>query len=158
MFWRIALRGLAACIVVVVVAATNGTAHHSFAPHFDRTRQVTISGTVKEYEARNPHSYLHINAVDENGRIREYLCESHGFTQLSGRRRHLVCEPPGRFANNATTGETATAQRYFRNVAADVLAESRRGRSATDAYAGGRERRKNRSPLTRLFSALWPDR
>ena len=40
-------------------------------------------GTVKGYEARNPHSYLHINAVDENGRTREYVCESHGVTQLT---------------------------------------------------------------------------
>jgi hypothetical protein len=46
-------------------------------------QKVNISGTVKEYEARNPHSYLHVNAVDENGRTREYVCESHGVTQLS---------------------------------------------------------------------------
>src|SRR5262249_54474047 len=31
----------------------------------------------------NPHSYLHISAIDENGRTREYVCESHGVTQLS---------------------------------------------------------------------------
>jgi hypothetical protein len=58
-------------------------AHHSFAPHFDTTRRVNISGTVTQYEARNPHSYLHISAKDENGRTREYVCESHGVTQLS---------------------------------------------------------------------------
>ena len=63
--------------------ATAAAAHHSFAPHFDGSKKVNISGTVKEYEARNPHSYLHINAVDENGRTREYICESHGVTQLS---------------------------------------------------------------------------
>jgi hypothetical protein len=58
-------------------------AHHSFAPHFDIDKPVDISGTVIEYEARNPHSYLHIAAVDENGKTQEYVCESHGFTQLS---------------------------------------------------------------------------
>src|ERR1043166_9704369 len=67
----------------VTLAASNATAHHSFAPHFDASKKVDISGTVKEYEARNPHSYLHVNAVDENGRTREYVCESHGSTQLS---------------------------------------------------------------------------
>ena len=56
---------------------------HSFAPHFDSSKPVSISGTVTEYEARNPHSYLHIAAVDENGRTREYVCESHGVTQLT---------------------------------------------------------------------------
>ena len=59
------------------------SAHHSFAPHFDASKPVSISGTIKEFEGRNPHSYLHINAVDENGRTREYVCESHGVTQLS---------------------------------------------------------------------------
>jgi hypothetical protein len=83
MLSRIALRGSAAAIVSVMLAASNAAAHHSFAPHFDRTRTLNISGTVKEYEARNPHSYLHVNAVDENGRTREYVCESHGVTQLT---------------------------------------------------------------------------
>jgi hypothetical protein len=58
-------------------------AHHSFAPHFDRSKPVSISGTVIAFEARNPHSYLRIAAVDENGQTREYVCESHGVTQLS---------------------------------------------------------------------------
>jgi hypothetical protein len=57
--------------------------HHSFAPHFDASKPVSISGTVKEFEARNPHSYVHIDAIDENGRTREYVCESHGVTQLT---------------------------------------------------------------------------
>src|SRR5881396_823907 len=77
---RIAIFAFTLCIVLNVAEAT---AHHSFAPHFDATKKVNISGTVKEYEAKNPHSYLHVNAVDENGRTREYVCESHGVTQLS---------------------------------------------------------------------------
>jgi hypothetical protein len=83
MLSSLALRGSAAGIVVVMLAATNATAHHSFAPHFDRSRTLNISGMVTQYEAKNPHSYLHVNAVDENGRTREYVCESHGVTQLT---------------------------------------------------------------------------
>jgi hypothetical protein len=56
--------------------------HHSFAPHFDIRKPVSISGKVTEFEARNPHSYLHVQATDENGRTQQYVCESHGFTQL----------------------------------------------------------------------------
>jgi hypothetical protein len=67
----------------VLLSATDMRAHHSFAPHFDASKKVNISGIVKEYEGKNPHSYLHVNAVDENGRTREYVCESHGVTQLS---------------------------------------------------------------------------
>jgi hypothetical protein len=70
-------------LLIGLLALATAHAHHSFAPHFDIDKPVDISGTVIEYEARNPHSYLHIAAVDENGKTQEYVCESHGFTQLS---------------------------------------------------------------------------
>jgi hypothetical protein len=73
---RLALAG-------TLVSAQDGFAHHSFAPHFDRDKPVSISGTVTAFEGRNPHSYLHIAATDENGQTREYVCESHGVTQLT---------------------------------------------------------------------------
>src|SRR5215475_3969552 len=58
-------------------------AHHSFAPHFDASKPISVSGTITEFEARNPHSYLHVAAVDDNGKTQEYVCESHGVTQLT---------------------------------------------------------------------------
>src|SRR5262245_11928441 len=73
----------AAVATGTLLFASHALAHHSFAPHFDASKPVSISGTVKEFEARNPHSYVHIDAVDENGRTREYTCESHGVTQLT---------------------------------------------------------------------------
>jgi hypothetical protein len=72
-----------AVLVAAISAAGFAGAHHSFAPHFDIRKPVSISGKVTEFEGRNPHSYLHISAVDENGRTQEYVCESHGVTQLS---------------------------------------------------------------------------
>jgi len=75
-------RMAAMVILCLLLGAAHPDAHHSFAPHFDSSKRVSVSGTVKEFESRNPHSYLHINAVDENGRTREYVCESHGVTQL----------------------------------------------------------------------------
>ena len=79
------IRTLAAHVAVAAAAFSTLTAraHHSFAPHFDASKPVSISGTVTEFEARNPHSYLHVAAVDENGRTQEYVCESHGVTQLT---------------------------------------------------------------------------
>ena len=70
-------------LLVASLAAPAAFAHHSFAPHFDINKPANIEGVVTEYEARNPHSYLHIAAVDENGRTHEYVCESHGYTQLT---------------------------------------------------------------------------
>jgi Family of unknown function (DUF6152) len=65
------------------LAAMPAMAHHSFAPHFDADKPMVITGTITEYERRNPHAYLHVAARDENGRTREYVCESHGVTQLT---------------------------------------------------------------------------
>lgn len=76
-------RQLVALALTVSIGAPAALAHHSFAPHFDASKPVSISGTVTEYEARNPHSYVHIAATDENGRTQEYVCESHGYTQLT---------------------------------------------------------------------------
>src|SRR5215207_2680999 len=70
-------------LLVPLLGAPTAYAHHSFAPHFDIDKPIDISGKVIEYEARNPHSYLHIAAVDENGRTQQYVCESHGVTQLT---------------------------------------------------------------------------
>ena len=78
-----ALVSRAVVAIGTLLGVSAAFAHHSFAPHFDRSKPVSISGTVTEYEARNPHSYLHIAAVDENGITREYVCESHGVTQLT---------------------------------------------------------------------------
>jgi hypothetical protein len=75
------IREMAALVVAMSIATAAG-AHHSFAPYFDIKKPVSISGRITQFEARNPHSYLHIAAVDENGRTQEYVCESHGFTQL----------------------------------------------------------------------------
>jgi hypothetical protein len=76
------IRNIAALVIATSFATIAG-AHHSFAPHFDSNKPVSISGKIIEFEARNPHSYLHIAAVDENGRTQKYVCESHGYTQLS---------------------------------------------------------------------------
>ena len=79
---RIAGSQVAVAVAAALVVSA-AYAHHSFAPHFDASKPVSISGTVTEFEARNPHSYVHIDAVDENGKTHEYVCESHGVTQLT---------------------------------------------------------------------------
>src|SRR5262245_63245905 len=74
---------LTTAVMSALLLASSASAHHSFAPHFDSSKPANISGTITKFEAQNPHSYVHIAAVDENGRTREYVCESHGVTQLS---------------------------------------------------------------------------
>lgn len=69
-----------ACALLALSAP--GFAHHSFAPHFDSSKPVSITGVVVEFEQRNPHAYLHIRSQGTNGDSRTYRCESFGITQL----------------------------------------------------------------------------
>jgi hypothetical protein len=129
----------AAIIVgLLTVGGPGARAHHSFAPHFDSSKPVSIAGTITRYEARNPHSYLHIDAVDENGRTRQYMCESHGVTQLT--RNGL---PPTMFKAGAAirvSGSQSRRSPYMCFFDTVELADGRRlsvnGTGAPQASAG----------------------
>jgi len=56
----------AVSLIAIAVAAFTAPAiaHHSFAM-FDDTKTVTLSGTVKEFEWVNPHSWLRVTVSDE---------------------------------------------------------------------------------------------
>ena len=50
--------------------------HHSFAM-FDISQSLIVEGTVTDYELTNPHSWLRIEAMDEeSGQIREWAFEA----------------------------------------------------------------------------------
>jgi len=54
---KLSTLGLASVVAVAFVAPA--LAHHSFAM-FDQDKTVTVSGTVKEMEWTNPHSWLRV--------------------------------------------------------------------------------------------------
>jgi hypothetical protein len=55
-------------VTVLVLLGHSASAHHSFAM-FDRSKTVSITGTVRAFEWTNPHLWLWINTVDEQGKI-----------------------------------------------------------------------------------------
>ena len=65
--------GLAAALAVVA-AGVPAQAHHSFAM-FDLQKQVTVSGTVKQFQWTNPHAYIQLVAKDDAGRDVEWSME-----------------------------------------------------------------------------------
>jgi hypothetical protein len=73
-------RVIVAFLATMVLRVAFG--HHSFAPHFDPRKPLRVTGTVTRFDFRNPHVYLYVDAIDENGRHREYVCSSRGATQL----------------------------------------------------------------------------
>ena len=56
-------------VLIGVLAGTSfsAAAHHSFAALYDIDREISIEGRVVLFAVRNPHSFLHVVAVDENG-------------------------------------------------------------------------------------------
>jgi len=69
---------------VLLVAAGAARAHHSFTATYFEDRTVTIEGTVLQFQFRNPHSFLHIEAADENGEMHTWSIEWGAGTQLNG--------------------------------------------------------------------------
>ena len=70
---RARLHYLGIVAVMLLVAATTATAHHSFSM-FDQTKQLTLSGVVTTFEWTNPHAYIEID-VSENGAIKHWSVE-----------------------------------------------------------------------------------
>ena len=51
-------------------------AHHSFEAEFDRSKSVTLTGTVTKVEWMNPHTYFYIDVKDaKTGKVQNWACE-----------------------------------------------------------------------------------
>jgi hypothetical protein len=61
-------------IFALVLTAGAALAHHSPIV-FDRTKQVTLDGVVTEFRWGNPHSWIHIDIADADGKISNWSIE-----------------------------------------------------------------------------------
>jgi len=58
----------------VLLSATPSLAHHS-AAMFDRTSEIVLAGTVKEFQYTAPHSWVQVMVQNENGEMVEWSIE-----------------------------------------------------------------------------------
>ena len=65
---------LAALALGALLVVSSAFAHHSPIV-FDRTRQVTLTGTVTEFRWGNPHSWIHIDVADADGKVGNWSIE-----------------------------------------------------------------------------------
>lgn len=77
-FRTLALAGLAFSLLTAPACA-----HHSFAI-FDQTKVLYLDGTVKELEWINPHTWLHVNFVNQAGTVLMWSFEAGSTAQLAG--------------------------------------------------------------------------
>jgi len=55
-------------LVLAALLAAPALAHHSFAM-FDQSRQVTLQGTVHEFQWTNPHAWIHLDVARGDGGV-----------------------------------------------------------------------------------------
>jgi len=60
--------------ILATVLLGPAVAHHSPIV-FDRTRQVTITGVVTEFRWGNPHSWIHLDVTDADGKVANWGVE-----------------------------------------------------------------------------------
>ena len=54
---------------VALLSAHTLTAHHSFDAEFDRTKPVTLQGSVTRVDWGNPHIWVFLDVKDEGGKV-----------------------------------------------------------------------------------------
>jgi hypothetical protein len=71
-------------MLTAACAAGKVLAHHSFAATYIEDRRITIEGTVLQFQFRNPHSFVHVQAPDDSGQLQRWAVEWASPAQLTG--------------------------------------------------------------------------
>ena len=61
--------------VGLVLAAVPVWAHHAFAAEFDQNKPIKVQESVTKWELTNPHSWIHIDVKDAEGKVVTWMIE-----------------------------------------------------------------------------------
>jgi hypothetical protein len=59
----------------LVLTSTPVRAHHAFSAEFDANQPITLRGTVARVEWINPHSWIHVDVKNPDGKIDRWMVE-----------------------------------------------------------------------------------
>jgi hypothetical protein len=85
---------LGCAFVATVLIAAPSFAHHS-AVMFDETKEITVKGTVKEFQYTNPHSWLLVDVKNDDGTVTTWGFEAEGPSTLTRAGIHKSDFMPG---------------------------------------------------------------
>jgi hypothetical protein len=66
----------------VLLCGTAAYAHHSFGATYNSKSEIKIEGKLMQFVFRNPHSFVHIEAPDQNGVTQRWSVEWSGAAAL----------------------------------------------------------------------------
>ena len=61
--------------LLVIAAAPQALAHHSFAAEFDANQPVELHGKITKMEWINPHSWIHLDVTTPSGEVQKWMVE-----------------------------------------------------------------------------------
>jgi hypothetical protein len=73
---------LSLAVIAAALSVAPAFAHHSFAI-FDQTKMLYMSGTVKQFELVNPHTWLHLAVTNDKGDVSTWSFEAGSVLQLA---------------------------------------------------------------------------
>jgi hypothetical protein len=59
----------------LIMAAVPMLAHHSFSAEYDRSKPITLKGTVTKVEWMNPHARFYLDVKDDAGKVTNWEFE-----------------------------------------------------------------------------------
>jgi hypothetical protein len=68
-------RVLVATSASLLLIGASVSAHHSFAAEFDANKPIQLRGTVAKVEWINPHTWIHIDVKDADGKVERWMVE-----------------------------------------------------------------------------------
>ena len=116
------LRAFSVGTAIVLLAVSSSSAHHVWA--VDRTRSITVQGTVTGFEWGNPHVQILLETKDANGRIEKWTAGGPSPTRMAG---------TGWDRNTVKAGDVITAIGHRATDAPNLL------RIQKVVFPGGRE-------------------
>jgi hypothetical protein len=71
-------------VAAMMVSGVAAYAHHSFAATYQEDKMITIEGKIVQFQFRNPHSFVTVEAPDAEGKVFRWGVEWGGAGQLGG--------------------------------------------------------------------------
>ena len=69
------MRNVILLLCAFVLVGGVARAHHSYGATYDTKKEIKLEGKLAQFVYRNPHSFVHMMAKDENGEMQRWAVE-----------------------------------------------------------------------------------